>query len=75
MKSIFPWGKKKKIEQAIAREVRIRYNQKVSDFNCENECKGNVKYFIVLEDGTVVRTLVNTRFLDNRESFVFMQQA
>lgn len=66
------FGKKKKIEQAIAREVRKRYGQKISEFSCENVCKGNVKYFLILEDGTLLRTIVNTRFLDNRESFVFM---
>jgi len=73
MKSIFPWGKRKKVEQAIAREVRTRYNQKVANYNCENECKGNVKYYLELEDGTVVRTIVNTKYLDNSEAFVFMQ--
>lgn len=74
MGSIFPWGKKK-IEQAIAREVRHKYGQKVADFNCENLCKGNAKYFLVLEDGTVVRTLVNTKHLDNHDAFVFLSRA
>lgn len=63
---------KKKIEQAIAREVREKYKQKVSMFNCANECKGNLKYYLELEDGTVLTMIVNDRYLDNPDAFVFL---
>ena len=70
MKIIFPWVKKK-IEKAIAREIRRKYGMQVVDFDYNKSSGENVCYYLILEDGTLIHASVNPKQLNKHEAFTF----